>query len=133
MMRTPLAIALCALSTSALALPAVPHLPVQRDICGIQIPPARYSRGREIKVGVDGPHYVVASKVARECRSAGTDKAVGCTTSILLGRTVIAYRVLIASEPPPGRYPGCAPAMWRRSILAHERAHMAGWPAFHPQ
>jgi hypothetical protein len=110
----------------------VPHLPA-RDVCGIEIPPARYSRGREIRLGIDGPHYVVATKVARECRGAGTDKAVGCTTSILLGRTVIAYRVLIASTPPPGRYPGCTPSMWRRSILAHERAHMAGWPSNHPR
>lgn len=127
------AVALCLLAGHAVALPAVPFLPVKRDVCGIQAPPARYSRGREIKLGVDGPHYVVAAKVARECRGAGTDRAVGCTTSILLGRTVIAYRVLIASNPPPGRYPGCTPAMWRASILRHEMAHIAGWPADHPQ
>ena len=133
-MRTPLAILLCALSTSALALPAVPHLPGHRDICGIQIPPARYDRAVITpKVGIDGPHYVAAKQVARQCKDSGTDKAVGCTTSILLGKTVIAYKVLIASNPPPGRYPGCTPAKWRASILKHERAHMAGWPSDHPQ
>lgn len=130
------ALALCALAGPAFALPSVPHLPdgaVPRDICGIEVPPARYSRGREIKIGVDGPHYVVATQVARECRSAGTDRAVGCTTSIMLGRTVIAYRVLIAARPIAGTNPACTPAMWRASILRHERAHLAGWPQDHPR
>lgn len=133
-MRTPLTILLCALSTSALALPAVPHLPVPRDICGIQIPPARYDRAVITpKVGIDGPHYVAAKQVARQCKDSGYQDAVGCTTSILLGKTVIAYRVLIATSPPAGTDPRCTPAVWRASILKHERAHMAGWPAFHPQ
>jgi hypothetical protein len=133
-MKKPLAFVLsCALASPALALPAVPSLPVPRDVCGIQIPPARFARGREIRIGVDGPHYVVATQVAHECRSAGTDRAVGCTTSILLGRTVIAYRVLIADTPPPGTDKRCTPAQWRASVLRHERAHMAGWPADHPR
>jgi hypothetical protein len=132
-MRAPLAILLCALSTSALALPAVPNLPGQRDICGIQIPPPRYALAKVPKVGIDGPHYVAAKQVARQCKDSGYQDAVGCTTSILLGKTVIAYKVLIASNPPPGRYPGCTPAKWRASILKHERAHMAGWGQNHPQ
>ena len=130
-MRAPLALILCALASPALALPSVPHLPGLRDICGIQIPPARYDRLPSKVKAVDGPHYVKARQVARECRGSGEPSAVGCTTSILLGKTIIAYRVLIANQPPPGTDARCTPAKWRASILRHERAHMAGWPAGH--
>lgn len=133
-MRFPIAAFACLLAAPAIALPSLPNLPGQRDICGIQIPPARYDRAVITpKVGIDGPHYVAAKQVARQCKDSGYQDAVGCTTSILLGKTVIAYKVLIASNPPPGRYPGCTPAKWRASILKHERAHMAGWGQNHPQ
>ncbi len=133
-MRLPLAIALCLPASQALALPAVPHLPVDRDVCGIQIPPARYDRpAKAPKIGIDGPHYVGPGQVARECKNSGFEDAVGCTTSITLGKTVVGYRVLIASNPPRGADSRCTPAKWRHSILAHERAHLNGWPADHPQ
>ena len=119
------------MAAPAFALPSLPYLPGQRDICGIQIPPARYANARRAAKPVDGPHYVKARQVARECRSSGEPSAVGCTTSILLGKTIIAYRVLIASRPPPGTDARCTPDKWRASILRHERAHMAGWPADH--
>lgn len=131
-MRIAASVIACLITAPAFALPSVPNMPVFRDICGIQVPPARYDRGSNAtKLGIDGPHYVKASQVAGQCRKSGTHEAVGCTTSILLGKTIIAYRVLIASEPPAGTDKRCTPSKWRASILRHERAHMAGWPGNH--
>jgi len=131
--RTALPLLACLVTLPAFGMPSVPHLPGLRDICGIQIPPARYDRGGKSVKAIDGPHYVKARQVARECRGSGEPSAVGCTTSILLGKTILAYRVLIANQPPPGTDARCTPAKWRASILRHERAHMAGWPPNHPK
>jgi len=136
MKRLVLALALGLLADPALALPGLSRLPdgaYPRDICGIQIPPKRYAGKQPTVEAVDGPHYVKARQVARECRASGEPKAVGCTTAFLLGKTLIAYRVVIASQPPPGTDARCTPQKWRASILRHERAHMAGWPPNHPR
>lgn len=134
-MRTPLAILLCLAAGPALALPFAPLPKVPRDICGIEIPPSRYDR--PAKLPLDGPHYVTAEIVARECVESGEHDAVGCTTVAGLrsakGFTPIAARILIAKAPPFGLPRGCTPAKWRASILRHERAHVAGWPQNHPR
>lgn len=132
-MRLPLALTLCALAGPALALPFAPMPDVPRDICGIEIPPSRYDR--PAKLPLDGPHYVSAATVARECVGSGEHDAVGCTTLTGLrdakGFHALAARIVIAARPVAGTNPACTPAKWRASILRHERGHLAGWPQNH--
>lgn len=135
MMRLPLALTLCALAGPALALPFAPLPKIPRDICGIEIPPSRYDR--PAKLPLDGPHYVSAAIVARECVGSGEHDAVGCTTVTGLrdakGFHATAARIVIAAHPVAGTASACTPAKWRASILRHERAHLAGWPQNHPR
>lgn len=113
---------------------AKPSSPVVRDICGIQVPPSRYDNKPPLHP-VDGPHYISAREVARECIQSGENKAVGCTTLIGLWFkrkfVPLAYKVVIAKFPTPGTLPACTQKIWQASILRHERAHMAGWPRNH--
>lgn len=134
-LRWAIAAVACFIAAPALALPFAPLPNVPRDICGIEIPPARYDR--PAKLPLDGPHYVSADAVARECVGSGEHDAVGCTTMTGLrdskGFHALAARVLIAKGPVPGTNPACTPAKWRASVLRHERAHVAGWPQNHPR
>ena len=137
--RFVLALALSALAAPAFALPSVPHLPdgaVPRDVCGIQIPPARYRSAKPIVKAIDGPHFLGAAAVAAACRGAGTDRALGCTTFVGLrdakGFVPIGARVVIARRPPFATNAACTAAVFRASLLRHERAHLAGWPQNHP-
>lgn len=134
-LRWAISAAVCLLAAPAMALPFAPLPVVPRDICGIEIPPARYEHAA--KLPLDGPHYVSADVVARECVGSGERLAVGCTTTTGLrdakGFHAIAARMLIAKGPVAGTNPACTAAKWRASILRHEQAHLAGWPANHPR
>lgn len=134
-LRWTIAATACFIAAPALALPFAPLPDVPRDICGIETPPARYDGPS--KLPLDGPHYVSADVVARECVRSGERLAVGCTTTTGLrdskGFHAIAARVLIAERPVAGTAPACTAAKWRASILRHERAHLAGWPQNHPR
>lgn len=130
MMRAPLTLLLCALAGPALALPAVPFLPAPRDVCRIQIPPARYDHAPRGRVDI---RYAPAASIAQACVKSGEDHAVGCTTAVRLGRVLVGYDILIANRPTAGNDPRCTVEKWRASILRHERAHAAGWPADHPR
>lgn len=106
--------------------------PLKRDICGIQIPPARFLNKPPRTTSIDGPHELPAWQVASECTGSGFTDAVGCTIEKRFGNTLIAFRVVYTSTITPGTNPKCTPAMWKESILRHEAAHMAGWPPNHP-
>lgn len=112
-MRIMASFAFCLLAGPALALPFAPLPPgaIPRDICGIEIPPSRYDR--PTKLPLDGPHYVSAAIVARECVGSGEHDAVGCTTVNGLrdakGFHATAVRIVIAQAPPFGLPRGCTP------------------------
>lgn len=133
-LRMAISAMICLAALPALSLPFAARPAVPRDICGIQIPPARYDRNS--KLPLDGPNYVSAAVVARSCLNSGEPRAVGCTNITGLtdakGFHAVAARMWIASDPVAGTNPSCTPAKWRASILRHERAHLAGWPSDHP-
>lgn len=104
-----------------------------RDICGIEIPPARFERS--VKLPISGPFEYPAHVVAKMCVGSGERNAVGCTTMIGLrdakGFHPTAAGIVIAIRPNTGVNPACTRKKWRESILRHELAHVAGWPQNH--